>query len=123
MAMDNEALVKELAQRMIGAKFWMYLIGILMIIYGVLAAITIVGIIFAWLPIWLGVLLCMAASSLSEASISGATEQMHQMLGRLKLFFVVQGVVMLVGIVAGIISFLFFGSMIMGMIGGYLHNM
>lgn len=116
MATDNEALIKELAQRMSGAKFWMYLIGVLMIIGGVLQALSIVGIIIAWLPIWMGVLLCMAASALGEASISGATEEMHRMLGRLKLYFVVQGVVTLIVIVIGIFAFLLFGSVIVGML-------
>ncbi|HET7650190.1 MAG TPA: DUF5362 family protein [Gammaproteobacteria bacterium] len=116
MATDNEALVKEFALRMSGAKFWMYLIGILMIIGGAAEALTIVGIVIAWLPIWLGILLCMAASALGEAGISGATEQMHLMLGRLKLYFVVQGVVMLIGIVIGSLGFLFFGGLIMGML-------
>lgn len=122
MEAGNETLVKELAQRMSGAKFWMYLIGVLMIIYGVAMVFTIVGIIFAWIPIWLGVLLCMAASALGEAGISGSMEQMQRMLGRLKLYFIIQGVVMLIGIVTGLIAFMFFGSFIMGMLANH-HGM
>lgn len=119
MQSNNEALIKELAQRMSGAKFWMYLIGIIMIIGGVAEAITIVGILFAWLPIWLGVLLCMAATSLGQADMTGDADKLEQMLGRLKLYFVVQGVVMLIGIVLGIIGFLFFGSVIMGLLANH----
>ncbi len=119
MESNHEAMIKELAQRLSGAKFWMYLMGIIMIIGGVAEAITIVGIVFAWLSIWLGVLLCMAASSLGEAGISGNVDKMQQMLGRLKLYFVVQGVVMLVGIVVGIIAFLFFSSVIMAMLANH----
>jgi len=47
MEANSETLVKELAQKMSGARFWMYLIGIVMIISGVAEAITIVGILFA----------------------------------------------------------------------------
>lgn len=119
MEVSNEVLIKELAQRISGAKFWMYLIGVIMIIGGFAEAITIVGILFAWLPIWLGVLLCMAASSLSEAGITGDADKMHMMLGRLKLYFVVQGVVMLIGIVMGIVAFLFFSSVIMAMLANH----
>ncbi|MGA9855448.1 MAG: DUF5362 family protein [Gammaproteobacteria bacterium] len=119
METNSETLVKELAQKMSGAKFWMYLIGIVMIIGGVAEAITIVGILFAWLPIWIGVLLCMAASSLGQANMTGDMDKLQQMLGRLKLYFVVQGVVMLIGIVLGIIGFLFFSSVIMGMLASH----
>ena len=39
------------------ARGWMKFLGIVMVIAGIFTAITIVGIIIAWLPIWLGVLL------------------------------------------------------------------
>ena len=41
MEANTEAVVKELTQKMSGARFWMYLIGILMIIGGVAEAISI----------------------------------------------------------------------------------
>ncbi len=119
METANETMVKELAQKMHGAQFWMYLIGIIMIIAGVLDAISLVGIIVAWLPIWLGVLLCMAASSLGQANMTGDMDRLQQMLARLKLYFIVQGVVILVCIVLGIFGFLFFSSMIMGMLANH----
>ncbi|MDE2235350.1 MAG: hypothetical protein KGL13_02270 [Gammaproteobacteria bacterium] len=119
METNNETLIKELAQKMQGAHFWMYLVGILMIIGGVLEAISIVGIVFAWLPIWLGVLLCMAASSLNKANMTGDADQLQLMLGRLKMYFVVQGVVSLIVIVLGIVGFLFFRGFIMGMMSNH----
>ncbi|NIW79677.1 MAG: hypothetical protein GWN16_09545, partial [Calditrichae bacterium] len=39
---------------------WLKFLGIVSIISGAVVAITIVGIIIAWLPIWLGVLLFQA---------------------------------------------------------------
>jgi fatty acid desaturase len=50
-------LIKEIAQPIFEAKGWMKFLGVLMIICGVLTACTIIGIIFAWPPIWLGVVL------------------------------------------------------------------
>jgi len=119
METSNETLIKELAQKMQGAYFWMYLVGVLMIIGGVLQAITIVGIVFAWLPIWLGVLLCMAASSLNQANMTGDADRLQQMLARLKMYFVVQGVVSLIAIVLGVFGFLFFRGFIMGMMNSH----
>lgn len=119
MQTDNETMVKELAQKMYGAHFWMYLIGIIMIIAGVLEAISLVGIIVAWIPIWLGVLLCMSASSLAQANVTGDLDKLQQVLARLKLYFIVQGVVMLVGIILGVSGFLFFSSFIMGMLANH----
>ena len=104
MEANTEAVVKELTQKMSGARFWMYLIGILMIIGGVAEAISIVGLVIAWLPAWLGVFLCMAATSLGQADMMGDSDKLQQMLGRLKLYFVVQGVATLIGIVVGIIG-------------------
>ncbi|MGP1345926.1 MAG: DUF5362 family protein [Phycisphaerales bacterium] len=42
---------------------WLKFIGVLAIINGVLTALTIFGIVIAWLPIWIGVLLYKAGSS------------------------------------------------------------
>jgi hypothetical protein len=119
MVASSEELVKDLAQRMSGAKFWMYLIGIVFIIGGVFEAISIIGLVIAWLPVWLGVLLCMAASSLGQAKMTGDTDKMQQMLGRLKLYFVVQGIVTLIGIVLGVVGFLFFSSVIMATLASH----
>ena len=49
--------VTNVMQPLHDAAGWMKLIGTLAIIQGVLLALTIVGLIIAWLPIWLGVLL------------------------------------------------------------------
>ena len=45
------------------AKGWMKFVGVLSIIYGVLVALSIIGILIAWLPIWIGILLFQSASA------------------------------------------------------------
>ena len=49
---------------------WVKLMGILNIIGGALSALTIVGIIIAWAPIWMGVLLFQAGSRADEAQVA-----------------------------------------------------
>ena len=75
--MENENLnieqkvVREVSLPLFSSKGWIKFLGILMIIYGVIAAMTIVGIIFAWLPIWLGVLLNQTANRIEQAHLAG----------------------------------------------------
>ena len=53
----EENLVNEISYPLFSNRGWIKFLGILMLIYGIFVAISIVGIIIAWLPIWLGILL------------------------------------------------------------------
>ena len=46
--------VRTIIEPLHRAKFWMQLLGVVMILYGVLIALSIVGLIVAWIPIWAG---------------------------------------------------------------------
>jgi hypothetical protein len=76
----------------------MKLLGILNIIGGVLAALSIVGIIIAWLPIWMGVILYQAGSSSEQAYFNGDKYSMAKSLNQLKLYFTINGIMALLGI-------------------------
>ena len=52
---DQSNLIKEVSFPIYQSRGWMKLIGVLLIIGGVLYTLTIIGIIIAWLPIWMGV--------------------------------------------------------------------
>ena len=95
----EQLLVREVSGPLYQARFWMKLSGVLMIIYGGLTALTIIGIIFAWLPIWLGLLLYQAASSAELARTSGEVEALTQSVDKLRLYFTIMGIIMLVGVV------------------------
>jgi len=51
---DQNQMIQQMADPLARAKGWMQLLAIVTILYGVLAALTIVGLIIAWLPIWVG---------------------------------------------------------------------
>ena len=68
---EQENLIKEVSIPIYQARGWMKLLGILNIIGGILIAITLVGIIIAWLPIWMGVILYQAGSASEQAYFSG----------------------------------------------------
>jgi hypothetical protein len=56
----------EMARPLYDARGWIKLIGIINIIQGVIAAISIVGLITFWIPLWIGLLLTKASSLLEE---------------------------------------------------------
>ena len=97
-------LVREFALPIYQSRGWLKLIGILSIIGGVAQALTIVGILFAWLPIWMGVLLMQAASGAQNAQLTGQKYELIRSLGSLKTFFVLNGVLVLLGILFGLLA-------------------
>ena len=74
-----DAQARKNAKAMTG---WMKFIGIMTIIGGCFQALTIFGLVIAWLPIWMGVVLTKAGSKAGEyadkgdfASLEGLTGQ------------------------------------------------
>lgn len=100
----EQKVVREVSLPLFSSKGWIKFLGILMIIYGVIAAMTIVGIIFAWLPIWLGVLLNQTANRIEQAHYSGDSVAMIKAQNSLSTYFTIYGVIALLGIVAAIIG-------------------
>ncbi|WP_267222201.1 DUF5362 domain-containing protein [Dyella silvae] len=107
--------IKDLSQPLGSGKGWMKFVGIMFIIQGAITALTIVGIVIAWLPIWTGVLLMQSASALERAQLSGDSDALKESLGRLRTYFVIQGVLYLVGIAFAILYVIFFGAMFASM--------
>ena len=101
---DQVNLIKEVSTPVFQARGWMKFIGILMIIIGVLYALTLVGIIIAWLPIWMGVVLYQAGSSTEQAYFSGDKFSLIKSLSQLKLYFTIMGIMTLIGIVFSVIA-------------------
>ncbi len=104
--MDEQAVVKELSIPLYQSKGWIQFLGIVMIIQGILAALTIIGIVFAWLPIWLGVLLFRAAGAVDSAAFTGDKHQFLDALRNLKTYFIINGLVMLISV--GFLAVVFF---------------
>jgi hypothetical protein len=99
----EESLIREVSAPLFAAKGWMKLLGVLMIIAGILQAITIVGIIICWLPIWVGVLLLKAASSAEMAQAGGSKHELITALSKIKTIFTIYGILALIGIVIAVI--------------------
>lgn len=120
----SSSSVNDLAQPLASGKGWMKFVGIMFIIQGALTALTIVGILIAWLPIWIGVLLMQSASALERAQLSGDAFAFKESLAKLRTYFIIQGVLYLVGIALMVLYFIFFGAMFAAIMknGGFPHH-
>jgi hypothetical protein len=104
---DQTSIVKELSTPLYECKGWMKLVGVMSILGGALQVLTIVGIIIAWLPIWTGVLLFQSANAVEEARQSGNPYAMHKSLLKLRTYFIIMGILTLIGIIVMILAFFF----------------
>ena len=101
---DEQQLVREVSAPLFAAKGWMKFLGVLMIIYGVLIALSVVGIIICWLPIWIGILLFQAATAVESTQASGSKMELYGAMSKLKTYFTIYGVLALIGIVVSIVA-------------------
>ena len=95
----ESSVVQEVSTPIYESRGWMKLTAITFIVYGVLIALSIVGILFAWLPIWMGVVLYKSASSIEPAKESGHKYALVDSLNNMKTYFTIMGVVNLIGII------------------------
>ncbi len=108
--------VRSLSSALYSARGWMKFLGVMMIIYGVLTALSIIGIIVAWLPIWMGVLLFQSAGAVERAHQSDDAAALMESLGKLKTYFTIMGVLTLIGLLLMVLAFFLGGTAaIMGM--------
>lgn len=113
---ETNDLIRALSQPLYQSRGWMKLIGVMMILYGTLVALTVIGIIFAWLPIWLGILLFQAASSAEDAHLTSNVEELLATQKRLKTYFTITGVITLISLLFGLLGFF------LGMSGMVFHG-
>ena len=95
--------IQELSLPLYESRLWIKIWGILSIIGGALQAITIVGIIFAWLPIWMGVLLMKASQSIENAYTTGDKVAFMEAQTALKTFFTIMGVITVIALISALI--------------------
>ncbi|MCL7744772.1 DUF5362 domain-containing protein [Guyparkeria hydrothermalis] len=112
-AADARSIIEPLYR----GKFWMQLIGVMMIIYGVITALSIVGIIIAWIPIWAGVVLMQAAGAVHRAYTSNEPQEASYAMGKIRIYFTIFGVLTLLGLIMMVVSMIF-GVGMMGMGAG-----
>lgn len=98
----NERIYEELNK----GSGWMKFIGILSIIAGALTALSIIGIIIAWLPIWMGVVLYQAGNLASSAYLLKDENKFLESVSKIRLYFILTGITLIVGIAFSLITVL-----------------
>ena len=100
--MDLMTILAPLVQ----IRGWLKFLGILNIISGILICLTIVGILIAWLPIWIGSLLFASARRLEELGASDNEDLALESLKKIALYFKINGIVAIVGVVFTVLALL-----------------
>ena len=88
--------VNELLEPITTRSLWIRIVGILLIIYAVLQALTIFGLIIAWLPFWLGLLLIRAADASNNLAESEDSDYAYELAEQLGKFFKITGIAWIV---------------------------
>jgi hypothetical protein len=99
----EENLVREVSHSLSRAAGWMKFLGIVMIVYGVLIALTIVGIVIAWLPVWLGIIVYQAAKNSKSATLSGDKFMLMKSLQNINNYFTISGILLIISILFAVI--------------------
>jgi hypothetical protein len=100
---------------------WLKLLGIAKIIQGAFLVMTIFGAIFGAIIIWEGLLLCRAANGAREVFAENQEFLGKEFLHPLKIYFIIQGVIVILVFVLGISSLLALASLIgTGTLAGFI---
>lgn len=102
---SDQQLVQYLADPIYRARGWMKFLAVLAFIGGGLNVITIVGILVAWIPIMFGVFLWQAATAIEAGYAQTSVEQVHKAHDKLRLLFMVYGILAIVGILLMVVFF------------------
>lgn len=98
-SLGSDPTVKRLAMILAEGSGWIKLFALMMFLSGLLCVLTISGIIVAWIPFWLGGVLWGAANRAREAAFSGSEVELSAALDKLRFFFKLNGLLLIVGCV------------------------
>ncbi|MCE1201120.1 MAG: DUF5362 domain-containing protein [Bacteroidia bacterium] len=100
--LQEQNLIREVSFSLSRYASWMKFLGIAAIIYGVMTAMSIIGIIVAWLPIWMGYLLVKAASKAKTATSYGDRYALEEAMQNIGNYFIINGIVLIILLLASL---------------------
>lgn len=100
--------ITRLIQPVQESRSWLRFMGFVSIAIGGLSALTIVGLIVAWLYIWIGILLWQAGDRAGWAYAQKSAFMLEQYLGKLRSVIVILGVVTAIHVVMTVLAIGFF---------------
>lgn len=117
--------LRDIIEPLYRSRFWMQLLGIMLILMGVLTAISIIGLVVAWIPVWAGVALFQAAGAAKRGYENHSEDAIKQTMGKLRTYFLISGIMTLLYVLFMVAGLLFgLGGAMLGMdgmsgMGGY----
>ena len=69
--MEENEIIREVSSPFYDMRGWLKFIGVASIVAGALSALSIFGIIFAWVPIWMGITLYNSSTKIETAYHAG----------------------------------------------------
>jgi hypothetical protein len=97
--------IREVSMPLAAAASWMKFLAVLTIAGAVLSVISSLwSLLFVWLPIWSSALLYMAATRVASACSTGKEAELVEALDRLRLYFLISGVVTLIALVLVVVG-------------------
>ena len=98
MSEFDQSNIKPLAEPLYKQRAWLKLVAILTIFGGALTAVTVLGVVIAWIPIWAGVALYQAASTLEETMLNRESDTLIRALSKLGLYFKINAITWLIAV-------------------------
>ncbi len=82
---------RKIVQPLYESLLWIRLFAVCLIFYGGLITVTGVGVLVAWIPMWIGVLLLLAGRTIKTAHEKDDAQALILSLSRLKTIFTILG--------------------------------
>ncbi len=92
----TNGIVQDLALLLDKYYYCILILAVLLFIAALIIGITIVGIVIAWIPCWLGIILINFMKCVRTASRSGEFTDLNQALIHLNLYFKIMGILLLI---------------------------
>lgn len=83
--------IKKLVFPLYQSLLWMRLFAVCLIFFGALTTVTGIGVLIAWLPMWIGVILLLASKSIATAYNEENEQAFILSISRFKTIFVALG--------------------------------
>ncbi len=111
----TEETIRRTANALAVKTFWIRLVAILFAINAVLTALTVVGLLIAWLPAWIAYVLWKAADGVQNAAGGGEAAELEASLRHLGTYFTILGVLIIIGMLFALAMFtLGIGAAVLG---------
>lgn len=104
---EQAQTIERIIYPLFKAQYWLKILGIAAWVIGILLTLTIVGLIFSWLFIWMGVLLFQMTGNIQKAYTYGDSQALRLVFRKLKILAILWGIFSILSLI-GILPNIFF---------------